>query len=212
MPGLLATLCGSNEVSSDESFAELVRRVRSGDEQAAADLVRQFEPEIRREVRLRLRDPRLRRQFDSWDICQSVLASFFTRAASGQYELSRPDQLLRLLITMTRNKLVRQVRHGHAQKRDQRRTEACEQEDFEALSDGPSPSRLVSAAELLAELRNRLTPEERSLADRRSEGQDWLQIATEMGGSAEASRKQFSRAIDRVARDLGIDEAGDGYG
>jgi hypothetical protein len=38
------------------SFAELFERVRSGDEQAATQLVQEFEPVVRRELRFRLRD------------------------------------------------------------------------------------------------------------------------------------------------------------
>jgi len=38
------------------SFADFLDRIRAGDEQAAAELVRQYEPVIRREVRLRLHD------------------------------------------------------------------------------------------------------------------------------------------------------------
>lgn len=72
-------------------FAEFLRRIRAGDEHAAAELVRRYEPAIRLEVRLRLGDPRLRRVLDSMDICQSVLASFFVRAAVGQYDLERPE-------------------------------------------------------------------------------------------------------------------------
>ena len=68
---------------SDESFTDLISRVRGGDEHAATDLVRRYEPEIRREVRFLLRDPFLRRSFDSMDICQSVMGSFFLRAALG---------------------------------------------------------------------------------------------------------------------------------
>src|SRR5260370_4819279 len=83
----------------ETSFFEFIKRVRAGDEQAATELVRQYETEIRREVRLRLRDGRLRRGFDSVDICQSVLASFFVRAALGQYELEEPQQLIKLLVT-----------------------------------------------------------------------------------------------------------------
>ena len=58
------------------------------------------------ELRVRLVDTRLNRLLDSMDICQSVLASFFVRAALGQYELETPEQLLKLLATMTRNKLL----------------------------------------------------------------------------------------------------------
>ncbi|MBI3466204.1 MAG: hypothetical protein HY000_24585 [Planctomycetes bacterium] len=59
-------------MSGAHSFREMIRRVRAGDEDAATELVRQYEPEIRREVRMRLTDPRLRRGIESVDICQSV--------------------------------------------------------------------------------------------------------------------------------------------
>src|SRR4051812_44768072 len=93
-------------------FQDLIRRIRAGDEAAAAALVRTYEPAIRREARVRLSDSRLRRLFDSMDICQSVLASFFVRAALGQYELEQPEQLLRLLVDMSRKKLVDRARAG----------------------------------------------------------------------------------------------------
>jgi RNA polymerase sigma-70 factor (ECF subfamily) len=47
--------------------------------------------------------------FDSMDICQSVLASFFVRAAAGQYDLQEPGQLIALLFRMARHKLAHQV-------------------------------------------------------------------------------------------------------
>ena len=90
---------------SDEAFQNLIRRVRSADEQAAVELVRLYEPEIRRIVRVRLVNPKLQAVIDSFDICQSVLANFFVRAAAGQFELETPEQLLQLLVTMARNKL-----------------------------------------------------------------------------------------------------------
>ena len=40
----------------DPSFDELIRRVGAGDQQAAAQLVRDFEPVVRRVLRARLRD------------------------------------------------------------------------------------------------------------------------------------------------------------
>jgi len=65
-------------------IADLIARVRAGDQAAAAELVRDYEPHVRRAVRIQLRDPRLRSVFDSADICQSVMASFFARLALGQ--------------------------------------------------------------------------------------------------------------------------------
>ena len=102
---------------ADESvFADFLLRIRAGDEQAAAELVRRFEPAIRLEVRMRLGDPRLRRVLDSMDLCQSVLASFFLHVAAGRYDLERPDQLVRLLVAIARNKVAYQARRQRARR------------------------------------------------------------------------------------------------
>jgi len=97
-------------MTPDDSFHDLVRRVQGGDEPAAAELVRRFGPALRRAVRTRLTDPELRRLLDSMDICQSVLASFFVRTAAGQFDLDGPEDLVKLLATMARNKLAGQAR------------------------------------------------------------------------------------------------------
>lgn len=190
----------------ENSFSTFIRRIRAGDEKATTELVRLYEPEIRREVRLRLRDPRLRRDFDSMDICQSVLASFFVRAALGQYELDQPQQLLRLLVTMTRNKLVYQVRKQRRQRRDNRLLDEAGQEKLQSIADGSSPSDLVARQELLQEFRKRLNEEERQLADMRAQGHEWSEVAAQLGGTPESRRKQLTRAIERIAQDLGLDE------
>jgi RNA polymerase sigma-70 factor (ECF subfamily) len=189
-----------------DSFVGFLKRVRAGDQQAAADLVRLYEPEIRREVRLRLRDTRLRRDFDSVDICQSVLASFFVRAALGQYELDDPHQLVKLLVTMTRNKLIGKVRKQRTQIRDHRRLASEGHDRLKAVAAGPTPSELVMGSELLEEFRKRMSPQEWQLAERRSQGLQWAQIAAELGGTPDGLRKQLARAVDRIARELGLDE------
>jgi RNA polymerase sigma factor (sigma-70 family) len=192
--------------SDNNSFLTFLDRVRTGDQKAAEELVRMYEPEIRREVRLRLRDSRLRRDFDSVDICQSVMASFFVRAALGQYDLQKPDELIRLLVTMTRNKLVSQVRKQQTQGRDLRRRDAAGQEKLQNVAQGPTPSLLVANEELIQEFRKRMSPDEWRIAERRTQGLAWDAIAAELGGTSEACRKQLSRAVDRVSQELGLDE------
>jgi len=119
----VGTLVEANAMSQPEAFQVLIERVRAGDAEAATELVRRYEPMIRRAARVRLVDQRLARLLDSMDICQSVMASFFVRAALGQYELNSPDQLLRLLATMARNKLANHAHSQRAARRDVRRTE-----------------------------------------------------------------------------------------
>src|SRR4051794_27132684 len=105
------------------SFEELIGRVRAGNQDAARELVQRYEPAIRRAVRYRLGNGHLNAVFDSMDVCQSVLGSFFIRAALGQYELDEPQHLLKLLTAMTRNKLAAQIRKQRAQRRDHARVE-----------------------------------------------------------------------------------------
>jgi RNA polymerase sigma-70 factor (ECF subfamily) len=189
------------------SFQDLIRRVRTGDDEAAAELVREYEPEIRREIRVRLTDPALRRVVDSMDICQSVLGNFFARAALGQFELEEPRQLLKLLVTMARNRLTDWARQQHADRRDQRREVSLDAEiaaGSEPLATGPSPSQIVATKELLEQVRVRLSDEERRIAEQRAAGKDWSQIAAESGETGEAIRKRLARALDRVAGELGL--------
>jgi RNA polymerase sigma-70 factor (ECF subfamily) len=193
-------------MSSDATFADLIARVRAGDSEAAAEIVRRYEPEIRRAVRLRLTDPNLRRVLDSLDICQSVLTGFFVRAAAGQFELNQPDQLLKLLVTMARNKLRDQVSYHRAARRDQRRlTPAALEPLAQVAGSAPSPSAAVVALDMLQAVRAALSPEERELADQRALGRDWNSIAAEKGVHPDTLRKRLTTALDRVARQLGLE-------
>ncbi len=192
-------------MNQQKDFSVLVRRVRSGDEAAAEQLVRRYEPLIRRAIRLRIEDTRLNRVFDSMDVSQSVLASFFVRAAVGEYDLENPDQLIRLLVAMARNKLVSRVRQERRQQRDVRRVAVLSAKDFAELVDPrPSVSELLSKRELLDRMRAELSDDERRVADLRCEGYGWEEIASKLGGSSQARRMQLSRAIDRIVRKLGV--------
>ena len=130
-------------MSEAPAFEELIRRVRAWDQEAAAELVRRYEPAIRRAVRVRLADARLGNLLDSIDICQSVLRSFFVRAASCQYDLETPEQVLKLLTAMARNKLASQARRQHSLRRDNRRAIAIEDEGSRLVAAGDSPSAAI---------------------------------------------------------------------
>jgi RNA polymerase sigma-70 factor (ECF subfamily) len=180
----------------------LLRRVRAGDPNAATELVRRYEPLIRTRVRvwLRLNQPGLIGEVESVDICQSVLCSFFVRAAAGQFDLETPEQLAGLLVRMARHKLLDKVRHRHAGRRDVRRHERVGVGPDEPVARQADPQRLLIGCELLAQVRGRLADEERRVADLRGEGHTWAEVAAAMGSTPEGRRKQLARALDRVAR------------
>jgi len=187
------------------TFHELIRRVRAGDQEAAAELVRQYEPAIRRSVRFRLADAGLRRLLDSTDICQAVFLSFFVRTASGQYELETPEQLQQLLVKMARNKLVNLAQQQHAERRDDWRRAQRSIEQMAVAAPGSSVSEQLAAKELLQETRRRLSGAARQVLELRERGEDWASIAAELGGDAEALRKTYTRALNRVAHQLRLD-------
>ena len=115
-------LPGDNPMSEPASFVALMGRVKAGESSAAEELLRQYEPTVRRAIRVRMVNPALRRTMDSMDLCQSVMGSFFVRAALGQYDLGTPEQLVGLLVRLARNKVADHARHEQAKMRDHRRT------------------------------------------------------------------------------------------
>jgi hypothetical protein len=73
--------------------------------------------------------------------------------------------------------------------------------------DAPSPSQLVAGQELLQRFRQSLSPEEKQLADFRSQGLSWTDIAAQLGGTPQARRMQLARAVERVSKELGLEES-----
>lgn len=189
----------------DLPFAELLRRVRSGDSEAAQTLVRCHESAIRVAIRTRMSDPTLRRQLDSVDVCQSVLASFFLRAAAGQYDLHEPAQLVALLSKMARNKLAMHARRHFQKKRDVRRVSSLADGVADAIADSADPFRHVVGREMLDRAYSMMDDEVRQIADRRLRGEGWTGIASVLGGTADGRRKQYERAMDRIGAALQIE-------
>jgi RNA polymerase sigma-70 factor (ECF subfamily) len=191
-------------MSEDSSFHDLIRRVRAGDQQAAAELIRCYEPAIRLVVRHRLRDASLRRLLDSTDICQSILLNFFVQVALGNFELDTPEDLRRLLTTMALNNIRNHARRLGAARRGPGRVREGGAAGEEVADPCPSPSHIVANRELLEEVRRRLSEEERLLVDLRFQACSWAEIAARVGGQADAVRMRFTRALARVLGELGL--------
>ena len=191
-------------MTADE-FQELLARVRAGDEDAATAVVRRYERVIRIEVRVHLSDPRMRRQFDSMDISQSVFGSFFVRAVLGEFRPESPAALGRLLVAMAKKKTIDQLRRHSASRRSCYRSRSLFAGDGDWFRDGAmQPDDEVALRELYFEFRSRLTSEELGLAERRLAGHSWEQIAASCGVKVDAVRKRLTRAIDRVSAELAL--------
>lgn len=193
---------------AEPTFAELIDRSSRGDPEAARRLVERYESAVRREVRFSLMDNQLRRMLDETDVCQSVMAQFFVGLWAGRFEIDSPERLIAIMKTMVRHKIVDQARYWKAARRDfQRNLSQLDRGDpIELASAEPTPSAIVSDAEMLSEFQRRLSDQERAILELRRQGLDWSEVAGRLGGeSPEALRKRFARALDRVGRELGLE-------
>jgi RNA polymerase sigma-70 factor (ECF subfamily) len=193
-------------MTTEASFTDLLNRIRTGDATAAEELVERYQPALRRMVHVRLVSDRLRRLFDSEDICQSVLASFFVRMALGQYDLEQPEDLLKLLAVMARNKVVNKARRMDLNGQGGERVSLADLSNSVLTAASAGPSRHAALKDLLQEVRRRLPREESELLNLRQQGVAWADIAVQIGDNADALRKRLSRAVDLVAQELGLDD------
>lgn len=93
----------------DNSFRSLVQRARAGDDDAAAELLRAFEPEVRTMVRVRL--PRLLRpQFDSLDFVQAVWKSVVSAWDQPDHDFENAGHFRGFLAGVAQNKVFAEYR------------------------------------------------------------------------------------------------------
>src|SRR5579885_1685941 len=189
-------------MAEDASFRDLMGRVRAGDPQAALQLVRDYQWAIRLQVRVRLTQPDLRRLLDSMDVVQLVWASFFARAAAGQYELDDPKRLLNLLITLAHNKLLDEAKGLRRKRRGEGQVVGGLPAAAEPADPRPGPEQEAHERDLVRELRKRLPPRDQELWDQRLLGRSWVEIAAARGANPDVLRIHFNRALERVARQL----------
>lgn len=177
-------------------------RVRAGDPAAAAELVRAFTPAVQGVVRARLARLRLTRLIDPQDVCQSVLASFFTTAIDRRPQVHSADQLTALLVAIARNKVRDEVRRHMAGRRDHRLVAPGRDDQLlDRVRDRrPSPSTVVAWRELCDRALQHLSAEERAVLEDRLAGRDWTAIAADRGVAPDVLRQQLNRAIRRLRR------------
>jgi RNA polymerase sigma-70 factor (ECF subfamily) len=187
---------------------ELLQRLRAGDEAAAAEFFRTYEPHVRRVVRARMRIDRLRRVSDSSDLCQAVLASFLIRAAVGRYEIAGSGALKALLARVASNKVAELARRPEFQ-RSVYPIAGPDEEGVDPVAREAGPASQIAFNELFQRASELLTASERRIAELRQLGRGWTEIGAELGETADAVRKRLDRALKRIVQELGLPELSD---
>jgi RNA polymerase sigma factor (sigma-70 family) len=104
-------------MSSPGSVSHWIAALKGGDPAAAQPLWERYYRQLVALARKKLQSAR-RRAADEEDVVQNAFHSFFRAVAQGRFpQLNDRDSLWRLLVVITANKALRQLKHEHRQKR-----------------------------------------------------------------------------------------------
>src|SRR5688572_4792353 len=117
------------EASSDHN---LLTRFRRGQEDAATVLYLRYAKRLNALARSKC-SPALAHRVEPEDIVQSVFRSFFRKAAEGLYDVPEGEDLWKLFLVITLNKIYAKSVFHHARKRDVRLTVNTADMDESAL-------------------------------------------------------------------------------
>jgi DNA-directed RNA polymerase specialized sigma24 family protein len=173
--------------------------LRSGDGQAVEELLRQLDPILRRIIRLRLTDGRLRRLMDTTDIVQSLLANFLCQSATDHPAPPNPHRLCAYLAAAVHHKICTKTRK-------ERRHAGSLPDGWEPLSPEPPPAQNAEGQDFRQAVRARLPEQTRRLFDLKAEGLTWAEIAEQVGGHPDALRMRLRRAVAAALGELGCEE------
>jgi DNA-directed RNA polymerase specialized sigma24 family protein len=185
---------GENMIDTD--FDQFVSAIRSGDDQAAEELLQRYGDYLRRMIRIRLSHYPLDHLIESGDILQTILKDFFREMGIGKYVFTNPDSLRRFLVVMARNRIV-------SKSREEKHHTGHIPDSWDTPDERRDSLASVDHSELIEVIRNHLTKEECWLFDQHKIiGRPWMDIAASIGGTPEALRMKLTRALSRVKKVL----------
>jgi RNA polymerase sigma factor (sigma-70 family) len=187
---------------------DVLGQVSRGELEAAEALFQAYTPYLRAIVRRQLSD-RLRSQFDSADVVQSVWVQVVRQLGRDGWRVGTEDQLRALLATIARRRLVSRVRR-HARGADDRH-------GFDGWAGVPQardarPSEVAQSDDLWAEMLRACPPEHHAVLRLKREGLLLAEIA-ERTGLHEGSVRRILRQVARrlALRQQPLDSTGGGF-
>lgn len=194
-------------MSDEATFEQLLSRAKQGDEAAMAALVQQYEHEVRMVARVRL-GALLRPHLDSVDLVQSVHKSLMLGLRRDQYDISSPEKLVALALTIVRRKVAKQWRKI---RRQQRLESGNSNENLPQLlasltSSDSDPASLAAQRSEIEQIFAKLSESEQELIALRMDGYSTAEAARSMGQDPDVLRVKLSRLRKRLREAGGMAE------
>jgi RNA polymerase sigma-70 factor (ECF subfamily) len=188
-------------ISTTSDFATLLKQAQAGDETAAAELVRQYEAEVRIVARMLL-GPALRPYLDSLDVVQSVHRSLLRGLQGGKVDVTSPERLVALSITMVRRKIARQWRRHQRQRRLEGLAPDAQElvgRLAELARPALDPARQAQLRDTLRLACESMEQTDRELLTLRMAGHSTAEAARQLGLDPDVVRVRLSRLRKRLA-------------
>lgn len=174
---------------------EFLAVLQSGDPPAVDELLRRLDPFLRRVIRQRLLDGRLRRTVDTTDIWQSLLKDFLRVRGSKERSSDASAELSAYLAAAVHHKVQTRLRK-------ERRHAGSLPPDWEPVSREPRIGAELDDQDFTAALRARLDESTRQLFELKAQGLTWAEIAARLGGTPDALRMRLRRDVATVLSEL----------
>ncbi len=181
---------------SPTEFLELMARVRTGSQEAMAELCRRYGGHLRRVVRRKL-SQRLRGQFDSMDFMQDVWASFVA-VPLEQYTFDTPEELVLFLSRVASNKVVDAHRRRVGSRNRAKQEQPLPDSQPLPTSREPTPSQVFVADERWERLLAGLTPVQRQVVDLLRDGHTHDEISDRLGLHIKVIQRLVRKLAERL--------------
>lgn len=183
-----------------DSFAALLDRARRGDASASRELCAQYEPRLRMVARVRL-GPALRPFLDSMDLVQSVHRSILIGFREEKFDVSTPENLVSLALTLLRRKVARQWRTLRRQQRLETGASSCDllpQILMDLRTSEVDPAVAAQSQDQIDKLYRRLDATEKQILGLRLDGCTTAEIADQLGMNHVTVRVRLIRLRERL--------------
>jgi RNA polymerase sigma-70 factor (ECF subfamily) len=181
-----------NDPQPDETLDLLLRRLREGDAEAAADVFRTYEPFLRMVVRRQL-SAALRSKFDSADVVQSVWADLLRGFSAAGWIFPDAAHLRAFLVRATKNRFVDRLRK-HLGELEQEQPLLDSDADGIPPSAEPDPSEVAQANDVWANLLANAPPTHAEILQLKLQGKSLAEIA--------AATRLHESSVRRILYDL----------
>jgi RNA polymerase sigma factor (sigma-70 family) len=186
--------------SAAPTFAVLLSRARQRDPEAANELCLQYEPRLRVVARVLL-GPALRPVLDSMDLVQSVHRSLLIGIREEKFDISTPENLIALALTLLRRKVARNWRRIQWQQRLKSGSSSLDLLPTilaELTTREADPAELAQYHEQVEHLCRQLDATERQVLSLRLDGYTTGEIAQQLGLNHITLRVRLTRLRERL--------------